>query len=276
MSRHLRVLLDAGVVVDERVADRRSGASVPAAARTRSSRSRRGSTRSRRTGTNNSRRSNSTSRGKVHVTEARPVRSELPRRRAAVEVDVDPQTAFVAFTDEMDHWWMRSPISYYDRARAIARRCEHGVGGRLLEVYDDATGDVLVLGRITEWEPGAGCSGRARSTTSRSTCDSSPSRHRHERAGRRARAARRGSERRPAASRSCGTVPDWFVKWCARRDTASREIRDLSRLNLVLYYRKPVTAARWLAARVRVRTAPAPAESARTRTGSSSTSATVR
>ena len=31
-----------------------------------------------------------------------------------VDVRVDPQTAFTAFTDEMDNWWMRSPISFYD------------------------------------------------------------------------------------------------------------------------------------------------------------------
>ena len=70
-----------------------------------------------------------------------------------VDVRVDPHTAFSAFTDEMDHWWMRSPISYYDSSRAIARRCEPGVGGRILEVYDEA-GDALELGRITVWEPG--------------------------------------------------------------------------------------------------------------------------
>src|SRR5437667_397819 len=39
-----------------------------------------------------------------------------------------------------------------DAARAVAQRCEPGVGGRLLEVYD---GDALELGRITVWEPGA-------------------------------------------------------------------------------------------------------------------------
>jgi hypothetical protein len=33
-------------------------------------------------------------------------------------------------------------------------RCEPGVSGRLLEVYDDTTGDALELARITTWEPG--------------------------------------------------------------------------------------------------------------------------
>lgn len=35
-----------------------------------------------------------------------------------VEVAVDPKTAFTVFTEEMDLWWVRSPISFYDGARA--------------------------------------------------------------------------------------------------------------------------------------------------------------
>jgi hypothetical protein len=34
-------------------------------------------------------------------------------------------------------------------------RIEPGVGGRVLEVYDEERGDALELGRITVWEPGA-------------------------------------------------------------------------------------------------------------------------
>ena len=33
-------------------------------------------------------------------------------------------------------------------------RCEPGVGGRLLEVYDEATGEGRELGRITGWDHG--------------------------------------------------------------------------------------------------------------------------
>ena len=33
-------------------------------------------------------------------------------------------------------------------------RCEPGVGGRLLEIYDETAGDVLKLARIMAWEPG--------------------------------------------------------------------------------------------------------------------------
>jgi hypothetical protein len=68
-----------------------------------------------------------------------------------VEVAVDPDTAFAAFTEELDLWWVRGPINHFAGGRAMAVRCEPGVGGRLLEVYED---DALELGRITAWEPG--------------------------------------------------------------------------------------------------------------------------
>ena len=71
-----------------------------------------------------------------------------------VEVAVDPSTAFEIFTQEIDRWWRPGPINWYDSYRAIGKRIEPGVGGRWLEVYDDAVGDVLEVGRITVWEPG--------------------------------------------------------------------------------------------------------------------------
>jgi hypothetical protein len=73
---------------------------------------------------------------------------------AEVAVAVDPPTAFGAFTREMNLWWVRGPINFFDAARAVAVTCEPGVGGRLLEVYDETSGDALELGRITVWEPG--------------------------------------------------------------------------------------------------------------------------
>src|SRR4029453_6341890 len=70
---------------------------------------------------------------------------------ASVEGAVDADTAFTIFTEEMDLWQVRSPISFYDSARAIAKRCGRGVGGRVMEVYDDG---VFEIARITVWEPG--------------------------------------------------------------------------------------------------------------------------
>jgi uncharacterized glyoxalase superfamily protein PhnB/uncharacterized protein YndB with AHSA1/START domain len=74
--------------------------------------------------------------------------------RAAVEVAVDPSTAFKVFTEEMETWWARGPANFYDGARAVGKRIEPGLGGRYMEVYDSAAGDVLEIGRITAWEPG--------------------------------------------------------------------------------------------------------------------------
>ena len=64
---------------------------------------------------------------------------------AEVEVAVDAPTAFSAFTEEMDRWWVRGPINFFDASRAVAMTCEPGVGGRILEVYDEAAGDALEL-----------------------------------------------------------------------------------------------------------------------------------
>ena len=76
------------------------------------------------------------------------------RITASVEVAVNPQAAFHIFTAEIDAWWKRGPHNFYDSKRAVAMRFEPGVGGRYLEVYDEAKGDVLEIARITLWEPG--------------------------------------------------------------------------------------------------------------------------
>jgi uncharacterized glyoxalase superfamily protein PhnB len=163
-----------------------------------------------------------------------------------VEVAVDPTTAFEAFTDEMDLWWMRTPITYYDSARAIGRRCEHGVGGRLLELYDEATGDALELGRITVWEPGARLSWRSSVDDVDVDVLFEPVG-----AGTRVKVECRllpdGDPTNTGTYSFARMLEPWFATWCARRDTASREPEELNRFNLVVHYSKPVTAARWLA-----------------------------
>jgi len=74
---------------------------------------------------------------------------------ATVDVAVDPATAFEVFTEEIDAWYRRGPHSWRFPDRAVGIRCESGVGGRLLEVHDPATGAGFEFGRITVWEPGA-------------------------------------------------------------------------------------------------------------------------
>src|SRR5688500_1779205 len=84
------------------------------------------------------------------MTESQTVSSE-------VDAAVDPATAFKAFTEEMDLWWMRGPINFWsDAGRVVEVRCEPGVGGRIIEVLDDAAaGTVFERARITLWEPAA-------------------------------------------------------------------------------------------------------------------------
>ncbi|MDQ5822474.1 MAG: bleomycin resistance protein [Actinomycetota bacterium] len=158
---------------------------------------------------------------------------------AAVEVTVDPMSAFTAFTDEIDSWWVRGAINFFDAGRAVEMRIEPGVGGRVLEIYDGARGDVLELGRITVWEPGA-------QLTYRSLVDDTEVDVRFE--------AVEGGTRvsvnqtvLPGGERAFLFWPNvlrWLGSWCEEREPARREI---ARLSIALYYADPAAAARWLA-----------------------------
>jgi uncharacterized glyoxalase superfamily protein PhnB len=161
---------------------------------------------------------------------------------ASVTVAVEPITAFTAFTDEIDSWWVRGPINFFDSGRAVAMRIEPGVGGRVLEVYDDARGDVLELGRITVWEPG-------QQLTYRSLVDDTEVDVRFDaiEGGTRVRVTQalvRGGER---ALLFWPNVVRWLVPWCERRDGAGAGSREIARLSIALYYQDPAAAARWLA-----------------------------
>lgn len=170
------------------------------------------------------------------MTDARSVSS-------TVEVEVDPATAFTVFTEEMDLWWMRSPISFWDSARAVAKRCEPGVGGRLLEVYDDATADALELGRITVWEPPSLLAWH-------SSVDDVQIEVRFEPTpggtlvSVLATIPEGGHDRGGTAY--VRVTPAWLKRWVHMRDTAVHEAHDLGRLAVAVYYAKPATAIRWL------------------------------
>jgi uncharacterized glyoxalase superfamily protein PhnB len=161
-----------------------------------------------------------------------------------VEVAVDPKTAFSAFTEEMNLWWVRGPINFHDSARAVAVVCEPGVGGRILEVYDAETGDGLELARISAWHPGERLAWHSSvddvevevifEPTATGTLV-------------RVRAAIPSDGADRGGTAWVRVVPAWFGAWCARRDTASREARDLARLAVAVYYERPAAAARWLA-----------------------------
>lgn len=160
-----------------------------------------------------------------------------------VEVPADPETAFVAFTDELDLWWVRGPINHWAAGRVLAMRMEPGVGGRLLEVYDDVGDDALELGRITAWEPG-------RRLAWQSSVDDVETEVTFDGAG--GSTTVRVVVRIPAGGVDRGgtawtrVVPTWFGAWCHGRDDAPRQVRDLARLALGVSYLRPAAAARWL------------------------------
>jgi uncharacterized glyoxalase superfamily protein PhnB len=161
---------------------------------------------------------------------------------ATVEVPLAPDAAFAAFTDEIDMWWVRGPINFFDSSRAIAMRIEPGVGGRVLEVYDDKDGNALELGEITVWEPGA-------RLTYRSLVDDTEVDVRFD-------AVEGGTRVRvtqtllPGGTRALSfwpTVLRWFGEWCAQPEEARDGRRELALLSIALYYTDPTRAARWLA-----------------------------
>ncbi|MBO0834602.1 MAG: VOC family protein [Actinobacteria bacterium] len=163
-----------------------------------------------------------------------------------VTVGVDPQTAFTVFTEELDLWWVRGPINFYDAARAIGMRCERGVGGRLLELYSEDGSDALELGRITVWRPGELLAWD-------SSVDDVHTQVRFE-------PARGGAKVTVTATVPAGGADKggsswvrvhergWFGSWCERRNVTPHRPADRDRLGLALYYAKPAEAASWLAA----------------------------
>jgi uncharacterized glyoxalase superfamily protein PhnB/uncharacterized protein YndB with AHSA1/START domain len=166
--------------------------------------------------------------------------SEPRTRESTVEVSADPQTAFTAFTDELDLWWVRGPINAYDSGRLVEMRCEPGVGGRILEVYE---GDALELARITAWQPGERVAWK-------SSLDEVSIEVRFEPtdAGTLVRleaTVAEGGEDRGGSS-FVAVTPAWFGAWMRRRDTAPRKAHELARLGLTLGYARPAAAARWL------------------------------
>ena len=159
-----------------------------------------------------------------------------------LEVAVDAQTAFRAFTAEMDLWWVRGPINFFDAARAVAKVCEEGVGGRILEVYE--SGDPLEVARITAWEPGVLVAWDSSVDDVRTEVRFTPTP-----SGTLVRVTATipdgGADR--GGMSYVRVVPPWFGAWCARRADAPRTPTELARLALAVYYPKPATAARWLA-----------------------------
>jgi uncharacterized glyoxalase superfamily protein PhnB len=158
---------------------------------------------------------------------------------ASVEVATDPQSAFRIFTEEIDLWWVRGPINFFDSARATAMRIEPGVGGRILEVYS-LPDDVLELGKITEWEPGALLAYRSSvdDTETRISFDALDG-------GTRVTVVQTLVPGGTKAFYFWPNILHWVPQWFDRR-TAPQTPRELDRLSIGLYYDDPAAAARWL------------------------------
>ena len=164
---------------------------------------------------------------------------------ASVEVAADPQTAFRIFTDDIDLWWVRGPINFFDSARAVGMKIEPGVGGRILEVYQPATDtaaeDVLVLGQITVWEPGTRLAYRSDVDETETQVDFEALD-----GGTRVTVEQTLIQGGKTAFYFWPNVIPWLVNWVARRDSAAGTPRELDRLSIALYYEDPAAAARWL------------------------------
>ncbi len=75
--------------------------------------------------------------------------------KVTVFVAVDPADAFDVFTREIDAWWRTGPryrIGGRSRGQLFM---EEGVGGRLFETFETASGTskTLEIGKVTRWEP---------------------------------------------------------------------------------------------------------------------------
>ena len=74
--------------------------------------------------------------------------------RVSTRVDISPTDAFGMFTTEVDAWWKQGPRyrpAIGDKKGLL--RFEPRVGGRFLEIYDEAAGDVFEFGIVRVWDP---------------------------------------------------------------------------------------------------------------------------
>ena len=150
-----------------------------------------------------------------------------------VRVSVDPARAFEAFTDEIDSWWVRGPINFFDAARAVEMKIEQGVDGRVLEVYED---DALELGRITVWEPGAQLAYRSSVDDTEVDVRFEPDEN-----GTLVRVTQTLVPEGEKAFYFWQTTLRWYGSWFDVRHP-----KEIAPLSVGLRYENPTEAARWL------------------------------
>jgi uncharacterized protein YndB with AHSA1/START domain len=72
----------------------------------------------------------------------------------SIRLAVEPAAAFALFTSRVDEWWRNGPKYRMQADKGGRLRFEPGEGGRLVEIYDEAAGDLFEIGRILVWKPG--------------------------------------------------------------------------------------------------------------------------
>ena len=161
----------------------------------------------------------------------------MMKMEASVEVALDPMTAFTVFTEEMDRWWGNGPIDAWDFSKVLGRRVEPGVGGRVLEQYED---DALEVARITAWEPGVRLAWQ-------SSVDEVSIEVRFRALGNATVITVEGSVadagREAAGLAVLRVVPDWIPRYLAR---GRKPWPVLGNMVVFVCYARPAAAARWL------------------------------
>jgi uncharacterized glyoxalase superfamily protein PhnB len=165
------------------------------------------------------------------------------RRESEVEVGLNPDSAFAVFTEELDYWWLRGPINNWDSARVRAMRCEPGLGGRLLEIYDEPAGDMLELARITAWEPGQRLAWRSSVDDVAIEIVFEPVA-----AGTRIRLTATVTQggKDAGGGSFVRVTPTWFRRWVSLRRAAGPKVQETGRLAIAIHYADPARAAQWL------------------------------
>lgn len=156
-----------------------------------------------------------------------------------VDVEVDPTTAFRAFTEEYDEWWGNGPIDAFESWRLVERRIEPGVGGRIVEDYGD---EERILGTITVWEPGARLAWTTRNDVTIEVAFEALA------SGTRVRVTGSVPDGVDATAQLAmlRMAPQWFPRHLSRRATGTAR-PDPGRLGLALRSATPAATARWLA-----------------------------
>ena len=68
-------------------------------------------------------------------------------------VDVDPETAFTIFTEEIESWWVPRIPRLFRNNGSGRLHFETGPNGRLLETYTSDNVEPFEVGRILTWSP---------------------------------------------------------------------------------------------------------------------------